>query len=124
MKSTNLEELCASRGYDLQQIEAAALQMPEPLQKYTRAAVLRPIVVEAINEGRVPDYNNSNELKWEPIFDLRDGPSGVGLVFSGADCWGTDTHVGARLVLFSDEDATFFGENFTDLHIDALTYKK
>src|SRR4051812_30795518 len=128
MKIDSVEEACEKAGYDQQQIESAAAMMPEGLQKFIRAVALRAVVCEAMNEGKVPDHTNYQQKKHEPIFDIdvQDGPSGFGLAFDSADCWCSDTNVGARLQFLESGDAEAFATNpnFMQLHSDALTYKK
>lgn len=127
MQPNSIQEACDNRGYDLQQIEAAAAMMPPALQKFIRATAFRAVVVESLNEGEVPDHKNYDQIKYEPIFDLSvPGPAGLGLAFVCTDCWGTFTCCGARLQILNSSNAMFFAENpaFHELHADALTYKK
>lgn len=57
------------------------------------------LIVSAYNQNEVPDYDNSNQVKYEPRFKL--SSSGVG--FSCLDCvtWGTCSLVGSRLVFLN-----------------------
>lgn len=62
------------------------------------------LVTKCLNEEWVPDYNNSNEQKWYPWFDLeksKSNPSGFRL--TGVDCTRTRSHVGSRLVFKTEE---------------------
>ncbi len=128
MKIDTIEEACEKRGYDQQQIEAAAAMMPEQLQKFIRSVALKAVICEAMNEGQVPDHSNHDQTKYEPVFDLDvpNAPSGVGLAFSFTFYWRTYTNVGARLQFLNEEDAEHFATNpnFMQLHADSLTYKK
>lgn len=127
MEIQTIEEACEKRGYDLQQIEAAAAMMPESLQNFIRAFALRAVIVEAANDGKVPDHRNYNQVKYEPIFDLSvdNGPSGFGLAFRYTSDWRAYTIVGARLQFLDEKDCKRFATNpnFMQLHSDALTYK-
>jgi hypothetical protein len=51
------------------------------------------MAVEVINEGWVPDYDDSNQPKFEIFWDMRNG----GLVFDYVDFWGSYSPVGSRL---------------------------
>jgi len=126
MQTQTIQEACENRGYDLQQIEAAAAMMPPALQKFIRATALRAVVVEALNDGKVPDHKDYKQAKYETWFDLSvDGPAGLGLAFCGTRYWSSSTICGARLQILDNKDAIFFGTNpnFQELHADALTYK-
>lgn len=69
------------------------------------------IIVKAANEGWVPDWNNSNEYKYYPWFDMR---SGFG--FSGTDYGYSNatTGAGSRLLFKSEELARYIGKQFTE----------
>ena len=51
--------------------------------------------VRVLNEGKVPDHSDSDQVKYEPRF-YNDG-SGLGLSFDGYVGWTTVTRVGPRL---------------------------
>ncbi len=76
------------------------------------------IVVKAINQGWTPDWNNSNQRKWWPYFNLS---SGFG--FSAANC-GYDlanSGVGSRLCFESSEKAEYAGKQFSEIYKAFLT---
>jgi hypothetical protein len=72
------------------------------------------VIVRALNEGWVPDWNNSNQRKWAPWFYL-DNP---GFRFRGADYAYAHTFTtgGSRLCLHSEELAIYAGKQFTDIY--------
>lgn len=76
------------------------------------------IIIQAINQGWTPDWNNSNQKKWWPWFNLS---SGFG--FSGALYYYviTDAHVGSRLCFETQEKAAYAGKQFLDLYKEFLT---
>lgn len=49
-----------------------------------------------------PDFNNSNEYKYAPYFDMRSS-SGFGFERSCSDDWATHSHVGSRLCIPVDK---------------------
>lgn len=49
-----------------------------------------------------PDFNNSNEYKYSPYFDMRSS-SGFGFAGATYDDWGTLTYFGSRLCFPDDE---------------------
>ena len=70
------------------------------------------IIAEAINEGWVPDWNNSNDYKYYPYFKMNNGS---GLAFSYCAWAHTHSIVGSRLCVSSSEEAEHVGETFLDL---------
>jgi len=76
------------------------------------------VVIKAINQGWIPDYNDTGQCKWWPYFNLS---SGFG--FSCSDCSyvSTDTCVGSRLCFESEEKASYTAKQFIDLYKAFLT---
>lgn len=75
------------------------------------------IVARALNEGWVPNWNNSSEYKYYPYFDMRSGG------FSVVDCtrWASYSFVGSRLCFKSSELALYAGKQFNDLYQHFMT---
>ena len=76
------------------------------------------IIVLAINQGWTPDWNNTNQRKWYPWFNLS---SGFGFSGSYYVCVGTFSDVGSRLCFESEEKAVYAGKQFLELYKDFLT---
>ncbi len=74
------------------------------------------VIVAALNEGWKPNWNNLNEAKWQPYFDMR----GSGLVFHAADIWYSITAVGSRLCFRSRELCEYAGKQFQSIYNDYL----
>jgi hypothetical protein len=76
------------------------------------------IIVRAINQGWTPDWNNGNQRKWWPWFNLS---SGFG--FSASDCvYGrTFAGVGSRLCFESEEKSDYAAKQFIEVYKDFLT---
>lgn len=78
------------------------------------------IIVEALNEGWKPNWNDSNERKWYPYFDMRTS-SGFGFSHSDFGRWTSSTTVGSRLCFKSEELAEYAGKQFTEIYKQFLT---
>jgi hypothetical protein len=87
---------------------------------------LAKLLTKSLNEGWLPDWNNSNEVKYVPWFDMR-GSSGFR--FGGCDYWRTYSGVGSRLCFKSRELAEYAGKQFEEVYkqfmvIDTLLQPK
>ena len=81
-------------------------------------------VVEALNEGWVPNWNDTNECKYYPWFYIQPNTNGAS---AGLSCTytdyaasGTDANIGSRLCLKTSALARYAGEQFTELYIKTL----
>lgn len=74
----------------------------------------------ALNEGWEPNWDNSNEQKWFPYFDMRSTP---GFGFSNATYNYARTYsvVGSRLCFKTDALAAHAGKKFTSLYKSLLS---
>ena len=79
------------------------------------------VVVKAINQGWTPDWNNSNQYKWYPYFNLS---SGFGFSATGYHYGNAITLVGSRLCFESEEKAKYAGKQFLQLYKELLTITK
>lgn len=70
------------------------------------------LICKALNEGWTPDWNNNNEYKYYPWFEM--GSSGFR--FGGYDYWVTDSYVGSRLCFKSRELAEYAGKQFEAIY--------
>lgn len=72
--------------------------------------------IEAINEGHVFDWNNYDEYKYYPWWDMEtydDNPvPGSGFSLGGVGCDSANSDVGARLITRSDAHARHIAEIF------------
>jgi hypothetical protein len=78
------------------------------------------IIVKAINQGWVPNWDDSDQRKWFPYFNLS---SGFGFSVSGYYFGRTVTTVGSRLCFESEGKATYAGKQFQDIYEELLTIK-
>jgi hypothetical protein len=79
------------------------------------------IIVKAINQGWTPDWSNTNQRKWYPWFNLSSGFGFSGSGY-GYDC--TDSDVGSRLCLESEEKSDYAAKQFIDLYKEFITITK
>lgn len=68
------------------------------------------VVSEVLNEGWIPDWNDSNQKKHFPWFKWNG--SGFGFSYAGYDFTHSDAHVGSRLSLKNSALAEFMGKNY------------
>lgn len=75
------------------------------------------VIVKALNEGWTPDWDNGNQKKWYPYFDMRSGFSFGGTAYTN---WYTLDGVGSRLCLKNEELARYAGNQFLGLYKEFL----
>lgn len=79
------------------------------------------VIAKAINQGWVPDWDNTNQRKWWPWFKLS---SGFGFSASAYGCDDTDAYVGSRLCFESEEKSDYAAKQFSEIYEQLLTIKK
>ncbi len=83
-------------------------------------------IIEALNEGWKPNWNDSSETKYFPWFQIKADakrPAGFGFSYYDCDGWHTGTYCGSRLCLKSRELALYAGKQFKDLYIEYFLFK-
>lgn len=89
----------------------------DSIPEYHRKAVLAHyqliIIAEALNVGWVPDWDNGDERKYYPWFDMEGG-----FQFVGVDDYYLYGDVSSRLCFKSRELAQYAAETFIDLFKD------
>jgi hypothetical protein len=83
-------------------------------RKFIIAQYKLSIITEVLNEDWTPDWDNSNEYKYCPYFEMSNNT----LVFGRYDYWSTYSSVSSRLCLRSKELAEYCGKQFIDLYKD------
>lgn len=81
------------------------------------AAAKLMTITMALNEGWRPDWNNSDQYKYWPWFNMK---SGFGFSFTDYVFWGTGTHVGSRLCFKSEELSDYAGRQFKNIYEEWL----
>jgi hypothetical protein len=102
------------------------IQVPECLDRHMQAIIMYAealLIAEAINDGWIPDWNNSNQPKFSPWFEMRDTP---GFGFSGTHCFFTFTltGTGSRLCFQTETKTKHFGMKFHEHNKAIMTLKK
>lgn len=89
---------------------------PEDMRKHFTALYKMVVIVEALNEGWKPDWNNTDERKCYPWFWL--SPSSFAFHDSACDYGDAGAGSGSRLKLKSYELADYCGKQFEDIWKD------
>lgn len=113
----SFEEACERLGIEASLPDVS--NIPERFREGTTAAYKLMVITEAQNEGHVFDWNDYDELKYQPYFDLEtygDAPAGSDFSFVACVCDCTFSRVGSRLALRSAEEARHMGTHFIDLY--------
>jgi hypothetical protein len=113
------DEACLALGYDAS--IPTFYNAPEKHRKALLAHYKLIIIVEAINDGWTPNWNNTDEYKYELFPDIvkdKAKPSGFGLAYYYYVRWTTVTGVGSRLCFQSRDAAKHCFETFKELWED------
>jgi hypothetical protein len=105
------EDVCELNDTD----PVKCLPFPSPSDKHQEAVngfFKMTIIADALNEGWVPDWENSNEYKYCPWFKH----SGGGFSFDICGCANAYSFVGARLVFKSRQLAEYAGNQFLEIY--------
>ena len=113
----SFEDACQVLGISTNVPEVKGL--PRKHQKAIIANYKLIVIAEALNEGWKPNWQDSDEYKYYPWFDMSN-PAGVGYSNTNSTASNTRANVGSRLCLKNRELAIYFGQTFTDLFNDSL----
>lgn len=113
----SFEDACQVLGISTNVPEVKGL--PRKHQKAIIANYKLIVIAEALNEGWKPNWQDSDEYKYYPWFDMSN-PAGVGFSYTIHAASYTYAHFGSRLCLKNRELAIYFGQTFTDLFNDSL----
>ncbi|WBS75695.1 hypothetical protein PF438_04205 [Elizabethkingia meningoseptica] len=115
-KVKSFEDACQLLGIEPNVPEVSML--PENHQKAIVAHYKLVIIAEAVNEGWKPNWDNWNERKYYPWFDLEGSSSGAGFSYYVFVSWSSYSFVGSRLCFKTWELAEYIGKTFIDLYKD------
>lgn len=104
------EDACIVLGLQPTEITCAYDSADDQAYKKLKA------IISALNEGWKPDWNNTNQPKYYPWFELQ---GGFRLHYVAYDC--TYSSVGSRLCFKSRELAQYAATQFADLYKDFFT---
>lgn len=113
----SFEDACQVLGISTNVPEVKGL--PRKHQKAIIANYKLIVIAEALNEGWKPNWQDSDEYKYYPWFDMSN-PAGVGYSYTYNAASNTHAAFGSRLCLKNRELAIYFGQTFTDLFNDSL----
>ena len=113
----SFEDACQVLGISTNVPEVKGL--PRKHQKAIIANYKLIVIAEALNEGWKPNWQDSDEYKYYPWFDMSN-PAGVGYSHTSYAASYAYAYVGSRLCLKNRELAIYFGQTFTDLFNDSL----
>jgi len=90
--------------------------------KFVIAGHKLSIIAEALNEGWIPNWNNEQEYKYVPVFDMRTSAT-KGVSFVYVDTLWNHTHsvVGSPLCYKTNDLAYFIANYFIDLYQDYMS---
>ena len=113
----SFEDACQVLGISTNVPEVKGL--PRKHQKAIIANYKLIVIAEALNEGWKPNWQDSDEYKYYPWFDMSN-PAVVGYSDTAATASSAGASIGSRLCLKNRELAIYFGQTFTDLFNDSL----
>ena len=111
----SFDDACKKLGIEVNLPEVSAL--PEKHRKSVLAFFMLTIIIQAINDGWEPNWNDYNEWKYYAWFEVEaseDNPAGSGFSHSLYDYSFTRTRVGSRLCFKSSELAMYAGTQFEE----------
>lgn len=108
---TTFEQACEAKGYNPEIVLPVVTGMPEELQAPIIAAAKAFIIVDVLNDGWIPNYDDYNEEKWELWYWLNK----PGFRLDVVGYVSTGTHAGARLVFKDKARARHMDKHFRDI---------
>ena len=93
--------------------------LPRKHQKAIVANYKLIIIAEALNEGWKPNWQDSDEYKYYPWFDMTT-PAGVGYSHTNYAASNAAAYIGSRLCFKTHELTIYFGKQFTQLHNESM----
>jgi hypothetical protein len=108
----SFEDACGMKGISVSEILNEYDTADEAAYKKLK------VIIEVLNEGWKPDWNNSNQRKWYPWFNMQGGFGFSDSYYAG---WVTVSFVGSRLCFHSEELAAYCATQFLDIYKNFLT---
>jgi hypothetical protein len=108
----SFEDACGILGFIVQ----THRNMFEELQKDEIAYIKLKVITEALNEGWEPDWNNNNEYKYYPWWNMQNGFS-----LSDVSYYYSYSFVSSRLCFKSRELAEYAAKQFLEIYKDYFT---
>jgi hypothetical protein len=79
------------------------------------------IIIKVLNEGWEPDWDNTNQRKWYPWFNMQSG--GFGFSLTNFDVWTTHSYFGSLLCFKSQELCEYAATQFKSEYADYMINK-
>ena len=120
----SFEDACAKLALDPSTLPEVSL-LPEEMRKAIVNVYKLFVIFKAINNGWIPNWNDSNQHKYFPWFRIQASPAlSSGFGFSGSYCSYVDSIscVGSRLCTDSPEKAIYIAETFHDEYKEFILY--
>lgn len=133
MNVTSLQEACQHLNLDFEKVQQdlatinSTQLFPEHHKKALVATASMYIIAEAINDKWQPDWNNDDERKWLPWFDMevdKNNPSGFRFYDSSCDFTITSSTGGSRLCFKTEALSKYAATTFIDLYRDMMVIPK
>jgi hypothetical protein len=127
MNVQSFEEACENRGYDPKNSLPDVSNVPAKHQAAVTATAKMFIIAEAINDGIDANWDDNDEEKWFPWFDMEvdsNNPSGFRFYFAIYDFTFTYATGGSRLSYRTKNNAEYAGKQFEDLYRDMMVIPK
>ena len=112
------EQCCQALGLDADTCLPIVSVFPAQHQKAITALAKLMIIAEAVNEGWKPNWDDYEQRKWIPWWDL-DAP-GFRFLGSGYGYTASYSAGGSRLCFKTSDICKFVAENYIDLWKDAM----
>ena len=110
------EDACKALQLNSETVLPVVTNFPEQHQKALTAHAKLIVIADALNEGWKPDWNNGDEYKYYPWFDMENGFVFIVCVYDFQA-----SGVGSRLCFRSRELAEYAGTQFEDLYKEYFT---
>ncbi|MGN6478505.1 MAG: hypothetical protein ACTHKV_14870 [Flavipsychrobacter sp.] len=117
------EEAAAKKGIDPNALPDVSM-IPEHLRKFVVAVYKAAIITEVLNDGWQPNWEDDDEYKYYPWFDMNDASAPARFSFHVYDYDRTFSNLGSRLVFKTRQLAVHAGETFIDIYRDMMVIEK
>ena len=124
-KYPTFEACCEAKGYDPATVLPDVSMFPEQHREALLANAKLIIVAEAHNGDWKPNWDDDDEEKWYPWFDLEvDDRNPSGFRFNASTYDYSRSYVGSRLCFASSEISHYVGKHFEDLYRAMMVLQK
>lgn len=120
------EDICKALNIDPVASLSFADQLPDEDKAPVTAFFKLSKLSKACYGDKAPDWQNANEYKYFPYFDMDDSDdsTGFGLGYVYTSYWGANTISGSRLCFPTREMAEYAGRNFIAWYRDLMVLPK